>query len=232
MDDIFSLAIQKTEIEDPELFFDIEKNVIVHRPNINESKDYCVFGVLKTKLGLKIKDEMLSWLSPIYNVYVVEQEEPGKLFEYPALLFMKFLQIKNKKPCLYVHTKGAAHNNPTQKYVRRLWEDEFINHKDEYFSLVDTGVPTIACPFTGEEKITWLNGMVFNYEAANAIIIPPPRKRFYYEQLCRDSVNKENNLNINVIGRIYNDISVSPYGDYDNPLKAKAAAYLSKFKRS
>lgn len=207
----------------------LDGTVSITNPEIDETKDYCVLGVLKTERGLKIREEMLSWLSSAYNVYTVEQEAPGNLFEYPALLFMKTLQTENKKPCLYVHTKGAANDRNSQAAIRRMWKDEFIGHKDEYFSLINTSVPTIACPFTGAEKITWLNGMLFNYEAAKEIKIPLPRCRYLYEQLCNSIVSRENSKNIRVIGRIYSDISVGKYGHYDNPSKKKAAKYIGKF---
>lgn len=208
----------------------LDETITISKPTIDSLKDYCVLGVLKTEHGLKIRDELLSWFSPVYNVYVVEQEVPGKMFEYPALLFMKYLQMETKKPCLYIHTKGAANDKDSQAYVRRMWKDEFIEHKDEYFSLIDTNVPVIACPFTGDEKITWLNGMLFNYEAAKVIEIPLPKNRYLYEQLCNRKVSKENNEKIAVVGRVYNDISIGKYGHDNNPLKKKAAKYVGKFR--
>jgi len=36
---------------------------------------------------LKIEKELLKWFTPEYNVYIVYQKNPGKLFEYPALKF-------------------------------------------------------------------------------------------------------------------------------------------------
>ena len=36
------------------------------------SKRKCVLGVLTTEAGLKIKEEMLSWLNDYYEVFVVE----------------------------------------------------------------------------------------------------------------------------------------------------------------
>ena len=74
-----------------------------------QSERYCVLGVLKSPRGLQIRDEMLSWLLNEYNVYCVEQEMPGKLFEYPALRFTQWLCTeKGCDDVLYVHTKGAG----------------------------------------------------------------------------------------------------------------------------
>jgi hypothetical protein len=70
---------------------------------------YCVLGVLKSSRGLQIREEILSWLLREYNVYCVEQEMPGKLFEYLALRFAQWLCCENGcDDVLYVHTKGAG----------------------------------------------------------------------------------------------------------------------------
>ena len=39
----------------------------------------CVFGILKTKDGIKIRDEMLKWLEPIYDILKIEQDPPRKI---------------------------------------------------------------------------------------------------------------------------------------------------------
>lgn len=83
---------------------------------------YCVLGVLKSSRGLQIRDEMLSWLLKEYNVYCVEQEMPGKLFEYPALRFAQWLCTeKDCEDVLYVHTKGAGRPSDVQKKIRKMW---------------------------------------------------------------------------------------------------------------
>lgn len=87
-----------------------------------QSDRYCVLGVLKSSRGLQIRDEMLSWLLKEYNVYCVEQEMPGKLFEYPALRFAQWLCIeKGYEDVLYVHTKGAGRPSDVQKKIRKMW---------------------------------------------------------------------------------------------------------------
>lgn len=76
------------------------------------SAHICVFGILETKHGLKIKQEMLQWLTGKYNVYCVSQKPPGTLFEYPALYFAQWLcKVREVPYLLYVHTKGAARNS-------------------------------------------------------------------------------------------------------------------------
>lgn len=45
-----------------------------------------VLGVLKTQEGLRVKEEMLEWMRPVFDVLTVEQEAPGALYEYPALV--------------------------------------------------------------------------------------------------------------------------------------------------
>jgi hypothetical protein len=87
-----------------------------------QSDRYCVLGVLKSPRGLQIRDEMLSWLLKEYNVYYVEQEMPGKLFEYPALRFAQWLCTeKDCEDVLYVHTKGAGRPSDVQKKIRKMW---------------------------------------------------------------------------------------------------------------
>ena len=91
-----------------------------------QSDNYCVLGVLKSPRGLQIRDEMLSWLLKEYNVYCVEQEMHGKLFEYPALRFAQWLCCE--KECddvLYVHTKGAGRLSDVQKKIRKMWQMQF-----------------------------------------------------------------------------------------------------------
>ena len=91
----------------PESLQDV--SILFRECNGRQSERYCVLGVLKSPRGLQIRDEMLSWLLNEYNVYCVEQEMPGKLFEYPALRFAQWLCIeKDCDDVLYVHTKGAG----------------------------------------------------------------------------------------------------------------------------
>ena len=152
------------------------------------SKPLCVLGVLRTPLGMKIKAEMLSWLQPNYEVICVEQDPPGIMFEFPAIKAAAAISVARKQPILYLHTKGAS--NPVvyrhQVMVRRLWAEQFTANKDAYFSAVDTEEPTIACPYIGDKKETWWNGMIINVPAAEKISSDMilTDDRFYYETMC------------------------------------------------
>lgn len=48
-------------------------------------KRKCVFGVLCTEEGLRIKNEMSAWLNDKYDVFVVEAEPPNTLYEFPFI---------------------------------------------------------------------------------------------------------------------------------------------------
>ena len=104
----------------PELLQDVSISFI--ECSGRQSERYCILGVLKSLRGVQIKDEMLSWLLNEYNVYCVEQEMPGKLFEYPALRFAQWLCTeKGCDDVLYVHTKGAGRPSDVQKKIRKMW---------------------------------------------------------------------------------------------------------------
>ena len=104
----------------PELLQDV--SISFRECSRRQSERYCVLGVLKSPRGLQIRDEMLSWLLNEYNVYCVEQEMPGKLFEYPALRFAQWLCTeKDCDDVLYVHTKGAGRPSDVQKKIRKMW---------------------------------------------------------------------------------------------------------------
>ena len=130
-------------------------------------KHRCVLGVLKTQQGLKIKDEMLTWLSKYYDVITVEQEAPGELFELPGLAMAAELCYITHEPVLYLHTKGAAMQNNAQPMVRKCWEIEFGENRETYFELVNTDRPTVAAPLVAKKNhVCWFNGFVMNYMAA------------------------------------------------------------------
>lgn len=106
--------------ECPESFQDV--SISFKECDERQSDRYCVLGVLKSSRGLQIRDEMLSWLLKEYNVYCVEQEMPGKLFEYPALRFAQWLCCEKEcEDVLYVHTKGAGRPSDVQKKIRKMW---------------------------------------------------------------------------------------------------------------
>ena len=71
---------------------DISDSVHIEHIECNAAgRQTCIFGILESKKGLAIRDEMLAWLKPEYNVWCVYQRLPGRLFEYPALRFAQWL---------------------------------------------------------------------------------------------------------------------------------------------
>ena len=161
------------------------------------TKRLCVLGVLRTQFGMQIKAEMLSWLQPNYEVICVEQDPPGTMFEFPAIKTAAAISVARQQSVLYLHTKGAS--NPVmyrhQVMIRKLWADQFTNNKDAYFSTVNVEEPMIACPYIGDKRQTWWNGMVMNTTAAQVILdkMELTDRRHYYEEMC-------NEINIKVVG--------------------------------
>ena len=149
------------------------------------NKRKCVLGVLKSEEGLKIKEEMLSWLSPLYDVELVEVDPPNdKLFEYPFIKRACEKSIEINEPILYLHTKGAGNLNQLQKYVRDFWHHEFTVNADFLFSLVDKPEPLASARIIAEKnKICWFNGFVINTQAAAAIlkVLKPHDNRYWFE---------------------------------------------------
>lgn len=187
-------------------------------------KNLAVLGVLLTDDGKKIKDEQLSWLNTEFDVTCIEQEPPGKEFEYPAIKYTAELSVNTNKPVLYIHTKGAANPIPgwsarmmnkkfnvpssarpedCQKVIRNLWENEFTGERlEEYISNCNTDKPTVCCPYTGKEKWTWWNAWIINPSAAKILLtkLKQTDYRWYYERIFADI--KE----ISVIGMRMNDL--------------------------
>ena len=149
------------------------------------NKRKCVLGVLKSEEGLKIKEEMLSWLSPLYDVICVEQEAPGELFEYPAIKMACDISENTYQPVLYIHTKGAGNPRVQQDWVRNFWKEEFVDHIDLYFDKANTLSPTIVAPLVGKNnRIAWFNGFIMNSSAAKEINknLVIKSDRMWYEQ--------------------------------------------------
>ena len=146
----------------------------------------CVMGVLRTENGLKIKQRISRYLNPRFSIFYVEQDPPGTLFEYPAILFALKLATDVNKPVLYIHTKGAAdpHHMWYQTPVKKLWEREFGTDKVvSTYTRACTDTPTVICPIAGSAKQTWWNGMIINPAAAKEIqkTFHFDKNRFYYE---------------------------------------------------
>jgi hypothetical protein len=160
----------------------------------DSKKPVCIFGCLLTERGKEIKHEMLSWLQTKYSVICINQEAPGDLFEFPALLCAREHSIRYNIPILYLHTKGAAHqtNVYEQSKVRNLWKHEFIDNYDYYQAKVLSDPYAVAAPFVSDAPlgITWLNGFIAGTSAwKNALVNPPtqPLGRLVYEFIFRNT---------------------------------------------
>lgn len=178
----------------------------------------CILGCLDNEEGLKICQEMRSWLDKEHAVFVVHQAPPGSKFEYPAIKCVLDTAISLNEPVLYLHTKGAGNKIPVnyktammapgvnypkdakpedcQRVVRMMWEKEFTGENlKKYLMTLDTDKPTVACPLTGKEKLTWNNGWIINTAGAKELLktFHLDTNRWYYEHMFR-------NTNIDVIG--------------------------------
>lgn len=179
-----------------------EVNIVKHFKEHNKS--LCILGVLLSEEGVKIKDEMLGWLSSDYDVISVEQTLPGDLYEFPAIKYAIDYCKNNDEYCLYLHTKGAANQGPIQEKIRNMWKNEFINNKKKYIEMMDKykNDSVILCPFTGDDKNTWFNGFYITPNAAkNTQELSSDVRRHYWE-----SMYKENDK-VKIVGRIFNNIS-------------------------
>jgi len=184
----------------------LEENGITLEAYLDKNTDIiCVFGCLLTESGKKIKEEMLSWILTKYDCIIVNQEAPGKLFEFPALVMAKKVSIMYNKPVLYLHTKGAAHSTNVYNQVncRMIWKDEFINHYDDYYNEVnkDKNIAKVLCPFcSNKHNTTILNGFIANQLAWQKVSIPKPVERFRYEHIF-DPVK------VQMFGRVLNNVN-------------------------
>ena len=95
-----------------------------------------------------------------FNILYIEQEPPGTMYEYPAIKYALKMAVELDEPVLYIHTKGAAdpYKMRYQSSAKKIWEHEFGTEKViQNFKLVDTKVPTIACPVIGPNNETWFS---------------------------------------------------------------------------
>lgn len=162
---------------------------------VDKNAPVCVFGILDTEKGKNIADEMLEWIRPNYNVYIVKHD--GKLFEYPALRFAQYLTEKENVPyVLYLHTKGAANTNRCQPRVRNVWKHEFSgDEKEKYIKEVKKNEPLVVAPFEGHESQTWFNGFFVNKLAFEKNgRVEPNENRYHFEKMF------EPNKGLKVIG--------------------------------
>ena len=145
---------------------------------------------------------MIEFLLPEYDIYCVYQKYPGKLFEFPALRFAQWLSLKlNITIILYIHTKGAFHQNYYQSRIRKLWKYEFTSpRKNIYIKLIENNLTDISLPFR-LGPCTWYNGMFISYRAFKFINTIKYNKinRWYYESLFQNhNIRLKGILNDNI----------------------------------
>lgn len=149
-------------------------------------KRKCVLGVLKSEHGLKIKEEMLAWLEPVYDVTLVEVDPPNDIeFEYPFIKKACEVAIESNEPVLYLHTKGAAMQNNAQPMVRDFWRREFGGKSEKYFEAVNTDIAMTSAPIVSiENPVCWFNGFVMNTAAAKQILptLKVQTNRYWFER--------------------------------------------------
>lgn len=148
-------------------------------------KRKCVLGVLKTEEGLRIKEEMLAWLEPVYDVTLVEVDPPNDIeFELPFIKKACEVAIESNEPVLYLHAKGAAMQNGAQPMVRDFWRREFAGKSEKYFDAVNTDAAKASAPIAGtEDPVCWFNGFVMNAAAAKQILptLKVQTNRYWFE---------------------------------------------------
>ena len=143
----------------------------------------CVLGCLCNDRGLSICKELVKWIQLRWHLWIVFQDYPGKLYEYPALKYAQKLANQFNKPVMYLHTKGAFNDSPIQLSIRALWWHTFFVRYNECISALKKY--DIVCPFTGQSKMTWYNGFIANPFAWGNVIIKPEADRYIFESLWR-----------------------------------------------
>lgn len=151
---------------------------------MNVQKPLCVLGVMTTEKGLLIKDDMLKWLQPIYDVTIVEHE--GSQFELPALLRAQELASDTNRPVLYLHTRGAVNEYPTTKRTHEMWRREFGDQFLKYQALVNlTHTPLVVAPYIDISYCHRYNGFIANPAAWRIAPLKPTQERHDYESIWK-----------------------------------------------
>lgn len=146
-----------------------------------DDKPFCVLGSMQTELGKAIEEELLAWLTPRFNVYLVRHD--GRAFEYTAIKLLKDVMSRQDKPCFYLHTKGAFYTRKVSHRVRNMWRFEFGDQAEKYLQAVKGDTPKVACPYTGSDKVTWYNGWCANAAAIRSMNLIKTDDRFFYEYM-------------------------------------------------
>ena len=161
-------------------------------------KPLCVLGSVDTERGREIAAELLKWLFK-YEVHEVVHD--GSLYEQPALRYAQELSIKENRPVLYLHTKGAYNKPERSRKIRKLWRREFQDGVDALCWWRQC-LPLVVCPFTGADRMTRYNGFWATPEAWKAIApIEPSEDRMVFEKLWRDAKA------VQIHGTVYEDIT-------------------------
>lgn len=163
--------------------YNYENIKIKHYSQNSKKKIICIFGVLVNQNGMKIEKEMLKWLLPEYDIYIVYQKYPGKLYEYPGLRFAQWIiQSLNKTILLYLHTKGAFYPHKFQSTIREFWMNEFKYPRNQiYIQAILKNKSDISIPFR-KNISTWYNGMLISKRAFDLIPeIEVNKNRYFYE---------------------------------------------------
>lgn len=151
----------------------------------NKCGRLCVFNCLDTERGLEIAREMLAWLTPIYEVHVVHHD--GSKYEYWGLCYLKELVEKSGRPCLYLHTKGAANSHKGYSdVVRELWKIEFGDEEKArmYFDIAERiGDPVVVAPVIDTRRIPLWNGFVVNAAVMERTEFKESNDRYVYERM-------------------------------------------------
>lgn len=150
----------------------------------------CVFGCLMSEAGKSIKDEMLTWITNKYDCICINQEYPGRLYEWPALAFAQEYATMYNTPVLYLHTKGAFNSSNVYKQAkcRQLWKEEFNDHYVFYHKAICSRKNVIAGPFIADpcDGHTWLNGFIASPSVWSQVDLSyPSENRYVYEYLFR-----------------------------------------------
>ena len=166
--------------------------------NTSDTECIAVIGCLKTDKGMIILKELLSWVPNKFHTYIVYQDPPGNLYEYPAMKWAKDVAKLFNKPVMYIHTKGAVYTRVENNWVRASWKDFYLNHF-EWINKTISNNNTVYCLYTGKTKIPWFNSFIATPDAWEKAKIIQTTDRWYYEQ----GIWKQTNCN--VIGFKTND---------------------------
>lgn len=164
-------------------------------------KPVCVLNCLANIRGKAIEQQMLEWLTPLYNIYIVEHD--GTKFEYPGLRFVQTLAENNlvSSPVLYLHSKGAVKVRACSEKVHRCWRLEFGGKSlSRNLEILSTDTPTMITPYAGHSinpregykgdyPVPWYNGWMANLAAIQLLNIPLSQDRFVYETCIYRGIN-------------------------------------------